>query len=90
MNYVTNFNSTGYTGEYSISYGGYDFVGTLSCDADKNLKSFAGDVTTGSGENKKKVGSFYLFFNDNENSVQDALVAAIKNVRESVHSDINA
>lgn len=90
MNYVTNFNSTGYTGEYSISYGGYDFVGTLSCDADRNLKSFAGDVTTGSDDNKKKVGSFSLFFNAAENNVQDALIAAIKSVRESVRSDINA
>ena len=90
MNYVTNFNSTGYIGEYSISYGGYDFIGTLSCDADRNLKSFAGDATTGSGEDKKKVGSFSLFFNSNDGDVQNALIEAIKNIRGSVRSDINA
>ena len=90
MNYVTNFNSTGYTGEYSISYSGHDFVGTISCDADKNLKSFAGDVTTGSGDNKKKVGSFSIFFNEADTNVQDAFIAAIKSVRGSVRSDLNS
>ena len=88
MNIVTNFESTGFKGQYSTTSGSYTIAGKVSTDAEKNLISINGDITvTASGA---RVGAFSMSFAATDGATQDAIVAAIKAVRSAVYNDLKA
>lgn len=88
MNYITNLSATGFTGNYHITSGGYTFDGAIVVDADRNLKSFTGDITSGQNDAIKKVGTFHIYFSEPVSATQDTIMTAIKSVRTSIREDL--
>lgn len=87
MTIVTNYVATGHTGSYSTTSGDYTVAGTLTTNSDDKLVTFKGNVTNTS--DSENIGSFSLYFTKDTESIQDALMAAIKAVRTSIASDLD-
>lgn len=87
MTIVHDYKSTGHTGEYSTTSGVYTVAGTITTNSDNNLVTVKGTVvTTADSDN---VASFSLYFTKDNNDTQDAVMAALKAVRNAIHSDLD-
>jgi len=83
---VSNYKPTGNTAEYTGTSGVYTIAGTLSADADNKLVSFKGNVTKTA--DSESIGSFNVYFMKNDTDVQDAVMAALKAIREDIAGKI--
>lgn len=88
MNIVTNYEATGHTGSFSTTSGIYTVAGDLTTDAENDIVTMKGNVTITSSS--AKVATFNFYFIDDDNSNQDAIVAAIKAVRSVIDEDLNS
>lgn len=86
MPIITRISSTGFAGEYSTTSGNYTIAGKFSCDEDKAIRNFSGDITTGGN----KVGSFSVALFDPSSAVQDTLMGVIKTVRSTLDTELDA
>lgn len=87
MPIITKLSSTGYTGEYSTTSGGYTISGKFSCDENKAIRNFSGDISTSEGDKK---GSFSVSLYDDNSSIQDNLMSIIKTVRGTLDTELDA
>lgn len=87
MTIVNNYVATGHAGSFSTTSGIYTIAGDLTTDAENDLVTMKGSVSVTSSNDK--VATFNIYFIDDNNSSQDAIVAAIKAARSAIHTDIN-
>lgn len=88
MNIVTNFSSTGFTGNFSTTSGNYTITGTITTDGDKALKTMTCEIITTA--TNTKVGSASMYFASNDSGIQDAIMAAIKAARTAIDTDLDS
>ena len=88
MNIVTNYEATGHSGSFSTTSGIYTISGDLTTDAENDIVTMKGAVTVTSSS--AKVATFNFYFIDDNNSNQDAIVAAIKAARSAIDADLNS
>jgi len=88
MNIVTNYEATGHSGSFSATSGIYTVAGDLTTDAENDIITMKGNVTITASS--AKVATFNFYFIDDNNSNQDAIVAAIKAVRSAIDEDLNS
>jgi hypothetical protein len=88
MTIVTNYAPTGHSGSYSTTSGIYTVAGTLTTNADDDLVTIKGTVTKTA--DSSNIGTFSLYFVSGDDSIQDAVMSALKAVRTAVQADIDA
>lgn len=88
MTIVTNYVPTGHSGRFSTTSGIYTIAGDLTTDAENDIVTVKGDVTVTS--TTAKVATFNLYFIDDNNDNQDAIMAAIKAARSAIDTDLNS
>ncbi len=88
MNIVSNYQPTGHTGSFTTTSGIYTIAGDLSTDADDDLVTVKGSVSVTA--DSSKVATFNLYFIDDTNAGQDAIMAAIKAVRSAISTDVHS
>lgn len=88
MNIVTNYEATGHSGSFSTTSGIYTVAGDLTTDAENDIVTVKGSVSVTADESK--VATFNLYFIDDNNDHQDAIMAALKAVRSAIDTDLNS
>jgi PKD repeat protein len=88
MTIVTNYVPTGHSGSFSTTSGIYTVAGDLTTDAENDIVTMKGSVTVTSSS--AKVATFNLYFIDDDNVNQDAIMAAVKAVRSAIDADLNS
>ena len=87
MPIVSNYTASGHSGKFNTTSGIYTLIGDVTTDKDDNILTITGTVTE--TESTKKVGSFSMYFNVSNGTTQDAIVAAIKAVRNAIDAELN-
>lgn len=88
MTIVTNYVPTGHSGSFSTTSGIYTVAGDLTTDAENDIVTMKGSVTVTASS--AKVATFNLYFIDDDNLNQDAIMAAVKAVRSAIDTDLNS
>lgn len=88
MTIVTNYVPTGHSGSFSTTSGIYTIAGDLTTDAENDIVTVKGNVTVTSSS--ANVATFNLYFIDDNNDHQDAIMAAIKAARSAIDTDLNS